>query len=723
MFAKPTEDVLQIFRPLREHLSEYLSEIDIELVYQAFRFSAYYHEGQLRYSGEPYLMHPVAVAIFLAEWRLDVESIQAGLLHDLIEDTSVDKTLLSDHFGDSVAELVDGVSKLTQIKFNNRLEAQAENFRKMFLAMAQDLRVILVKLADRLHNMHTVHILPGERCRRIARETLDIYAPIANRIGMHAVALELEDLGFSALYPDRSRIIKAAVSRVQGTHSDILKEIQTRFQQQLKEINIPVNSISSRAKHVYSIYCKMRDKGLPFSKITDVYAIRIVAESIDACYRILGVIHGVYKPVPGRLKDYIALPKANGYQSLHTVLFGPYGVPIEVQIRTRQMDLCADGGLAAHWQYKLGVDSDLKAQQTQRWVQRLMEIQKRTGNSLEFLENVKVDLFPDEIYVFTPKGDIIALPAGATAIDFAYAVHTDVGNQCVAVKIDRQLSPLSTVLTNGYTIEVMISPQAVPSSTWLDFVRTAKARSSIRHHLKQEQNEQSARLGERLLSAALVHKGLDLDCLSPDIQKHLSEVCRVNHFSELLEDIGLGRRVAKIVVGQLQQLIDHQPKHSSPLKSQEEPLMISGTEGMVVQCATCCFPVPGDPIVGQLISEAGIEVHHGRCQVLHASRETIQRQHIAVSWAEDIQGDYRVEICIDALNQRGVLATLALAVADAKSSIIDVHVEQPDGVNIYVVLEIFVTDRVQLAQVIRRIRRISEVLKVKRGGQLLGVMG
>ncbi len=720
MSAKSESTVLQRFQPLRKELFDPLSEVEIEAVYHAFTFAYEYHEGQMRVSGDPYIIHPVGVATLLAQWRLDVESIQAGLLHDLIEDTVVDKAMIESLFGESVAALVDGVSKLTQIKFNTRQEAQAHNFRKMLMAMAKDIRVILVKLADRLDNMSSVHILSRERCRRISRETLEIYAPIAHRVGMHAVALELQDLGFAALYPDRARVIQAAVNRTQGSHLDILEDIRLRFQHQLKSKHIHVERITKRAKHIYSIYCKMRDKGLPFSKITDVYAIRIVTNSVDSCYRILGVIHSTYKPVPGRVKDYIALPKANGYQSLHTVLFGPYGVPIEVQIRTAHMDICANRGLAAHWQYKLGAQVDVSEQHTQQWIKDLMDMQHNTGNSIEFLENVKVDLFSDEIYVFTPKGDIIALPSGATAVDFAYAVHSDIGNHCVAVMINRQLSPLSTLLGNGYTVEVMTAPQAVPNKLWLDFVCTAKARSNIRHYFKKAQVDQSQQLGVRLLSGALERQGLSLDQVPESIQQELSKLCKVETFDQLLEDIALGRRVVKVVVGQIKQLMIQAEESELTLVDQkDQPLMISGSEGMVVQCASCCCPVPGDPISGRLISDEGIQIHHHRCAVLYSTQHHHEQEYVSVSWSETVQGEYPVKICIDTFNQRGVLATLALAVADADSSISDVSFEHLDGVNIYVVLDILVTGRTQLAQVIRRIRRLPKILKVRRGGQFI----
>lgn len=717
MNSELDENILDFFAPLKKVLLQYASRDDIDLAYKAFLYAAINHDGQKRASGEPYITHPVAVAVFLAEWRMDIHSVLAALLHDVIEDTPTTKDDIAAEFGEVVANLVDGVSKLAKVSFDSRLEAQAENFRKMLLALAKDLRVILVKLADRTHNMRTIGSLSMERRRRIARETLDIFAPIANRIGMYGVAMELEELGFEALYPDRYRVIKSLVNKVHGQHVNILYEIKTRIKQELKEVGVSFISIESRAKNVYSIYCKMKSNGLSFSEITDVYAIRVISNSVDCCYRSLGVVHGLYKPVPGKFKDYVALPKANGYQSLHTVLFGPYGVPIEVQLRTVQMDESASNGVASHWQYKSSNElnnSGLK--QAREWVQRLVDIQRRTFDSLEFLENVKIDLFPDEIYVFSPKGRIFALPAGATALDFAYAVHTDIGNSCVSIKVNRQMATLSTVLSSGHTVEVVTSENAQPIESWLNFVRTAKAKSNIRHFIQQNQAGQAISLGEKLLRCALLDLGFDLDLL--DSNKFFSSA-GIDSVDSLFEEIGLGRRSAKIVAHQLvkdNKAIDISCRGGV---DSSEPLVIAGTEGLVVQFAACCYPVPGDPVIGSLVSDEGIEVHHASCEPLINSSVNESFQQVPIAWDKSVVGEYVVEICIELQNERGVLAMLALSVSDADSGISDIKILKSDGCFVNIILEIYVRDRAHLANVLRKIKRLSRVVKVYRGGKLL----
>lgn len=584
------------FAPLRKKLEAYLEPTQIETIYRAYLLAEKAHQPQVRNTGEPYITHPVAVACVLADMHMDPESIMAGLLHDVLEDTEVDKQTLEKQFGMQVAELVDGVSKLTQITFESRAEAQAENFRKMVLAMAKDLRVIVVKLADRLHNMRTLDALRIDKRKRIALETLEIYAPIANRLGMHNFRIEYEDLGFSALYPMRYRVLQEVVTKARGNRREILSVIEKSLRAALDNANIAVIKLWGREKHLYSIYKKMRNKRIPFSEIMDVYAFRIITDSVDQCYRVLGAVHNLYKPVPERFKDYIAIPKANGYQSLHTTLFGPYGVPIEIQIRTEAMNVMAESGIASHWLYKTDENAEegtenkahIKAQQ---WLTKLLEMQQSTGNSLEFIENVKIDLFPDEVYVFTPKGNILELPNGACVVDFAYAIHTDIGDTCVAAKIDRRLAPLSTQLSNGQTVEIITANTARPNPAWLNFVITGKARSAIKHYLKHQRQAESIALGRRLLDRALGTLGLTLAQIpGENIQAVLHE-SNYASFEELLVATGLGnlsplivaRRLAFVVKAEIEQ--EEKEKKDATIALSQAPLLIKGSEGMVIRSA------------------------------------------------------------------------------------------------------------------------------------------
>ncbi|HKJ75926.1 MAG TPA: RelA/SpoT family protein, partial [Gammaproteobacteria bacterium] len=527
-------------------LEQYMAPEQVAEVYRAYLFGAEAHEGQHRRSGEPFIYHPLTVARILAEMRMDHQSITAAILHDVIEDTPTAKEQVAENFGEEVAELVDGVSKLTHIEFENRREAQAENFRKMMLAMTRDLRVILVKLADRLHNMRTLGAMPAEKRRRIARETLEIYAPIAARLGMNAVRLELEDLGFAAYYPMRYRVLLEAVHRARGNRKEVVQKIGSAIEERLRQEELDCEVIG-REKHLYSLYIKMRNKHLSFNEVMDVYAFRIIVDRVDTCYRVLGAVHNLYKPVPGKFKDYIAIPKANGYQSLHTVLFGPYGVPVEVQIRTRDMERVAEAGIAAHWLYKTGDGQANNAQARAReWLRNLLEMQMQAGNSVEFLEHVKIDLFPDEVYVFTPSGEILELPRGATSIDFAYSVHTDVGNHCVAARIDRRLQPLNTQLVNGQTVEVITAHTARPNPAWLNFVVTGKARANIRHFLKNQRRDEAVALGRRLLDKALTGLDSSLDDLPPSRIKAVLDESGLVRLEDLLEEVGLGDRSAPL---------------------------------------------------------------------------------------------------------------------------------------------------------------------------------
>jgi len=691
-------------------LEEYLAPEQVREIYRAYLFGAEAHDGQHRISGEPYIYHPLAVARILAEMHMDDKSIIAAILHDVIEDTQTAKDQITRAFSKEVADLVDGVSKLTQITFESQAEAQAENFRKMMLAMVQDIRVILVKLADRLHNMRTLGVMRPEQRRRIAHETLEIYAPIANRLGMNSVRLELEDLGFAALYPMRSRILAVAVKKARGNRKEILEKIETAIKRRLRQEDLP-GEVSSREKHLFSVYKKMRNKDLPFTEVFDVYAFRIIVDQVDTCYRVLGAVHNLYKPVPGKFKDYIAIPKSNGYQSLHTVLFGPYGVPIEVQIRTDDMDRVAEAGVAAHWLYKTGNDTSGNSAQrrAREWLRELLEMQKYAGNSLEFLENVKIDLFPDEVYVFTPRGDIMELPRGATAVDFAYSVHTDIGNTCIAAKIDRHLSPLRTPLLNGQTVEVITAPGAHPNPSWLNFVVTAKARSNIRHYLKTLRHEEAVNLGRRLLDKTLVSIGYSLAKLpEQNISDYLDE-CKLDNLEALLENIGLGNRMPLLVARRLAGTDD------GPIITRPHtiPLAIRGTEGMVVSFGKCCHPIPGDPIVGFFSAGRGVVIHTDDCKNVADFRNRPEKW-IDVEWEPDVQGDFMAELRLEVANQRGVLATVAAAIADTGSNIENVEIEERDGMATTMTFSLTVQNRGHLARVMRRIRGISLVMRITR---------
>nr|MDQ2994021.1 RelA/SpoT family protein [Pseudomonadota bacterium] len=670
--------------------------------------------GQKRASGEAYITHPVAVAMVLADIRMDKESIMAGLLHDVLEDTHIDKKEMTEQFGETVAELVDGVSKLTKIEFKSRIEAQGENFRKMVLAMSKDIRVIIVKLADRLHNMRTLGPLDPSKRRRIAQETLDIYAPIASRLGMHSFYLELEELGFAAKYPRRFRILKKSVERATGNRKEIFNVILKSLKNGLANSHCEKYSIEGREKHLYSIYKKMHRKRVAFDEIMDVYGFRIIVDNVDMCYRILGIIHGLYKPIFERFKDYIALPKANGYQSLHTTLVGPYGVPIEIQVRTREMQEMADNGIAAHWIYKInGQVDEVSAIQEQQWLKNLLDMQQRTGSSEEFIENVKVDLFPDEVYVFTPRGTIVQLPAGSTPVDFAYAIHTDVGNKCVAAKIDRQLAPLSTRLLNGQTVEIVTSRSARPNPNWIDFVVTGKARSSLRHYLKNQKHSESVTLGKRLLDKALSSYSLSVKKIPDAHFETILLEANLASRDDLFADIGIGHRVPMLVAHRFVEALKQQyPVY--PVQDQTpEPLMVHGTEGLVIHIAQCCYPFPGDPIIGIFETGTGVVVHSEFCQQIAKLRQDPESC-IPLRWEPDIKGEFTTIIEIDVLNKRGVLGEVALAVSSADANIDDIRVFERDGNRYMVQLVLIVENRVHLANVIRHLRKLKSVIYIRR---------
>ena len=689
-------------------LGNYLEPDQVNLVRRAYFYAEQAHDGQTRRSGEPYVTHPLAVANILADMHMDHQSLMAAMLHDVIEDTGIPKDALVEQFGDTVAELVDGVSKLTQMTFESKAEAQAENFQKMALAMARDIRVILVKLADRLHNMRTLGALAPEKRRRIAKETLEIYAPIANRLGMHSLSTEFEDLGFKAMYPMRSMLIDRAVRNARGNRKELLNRILESLQACLEREGLQ-GKVMGREKHLYGIYQKMRGKKKSFNEIMDVYAFRIIVDKPDTCYRVLGAVHSLYKPFPGRFKDYIAIPKANGYQSLHTTLFGMHGVPIEIQIRTREMEEMANNGIAAHWLYKSPEDEVPKGThaRARQWVKGVLELQQRAGNSLEFIESVKIDLFPDEVYVFTPKGRIMELPKGSTAVDFAYAVHTDVGNTCIACRVNRRLAPLSQPLESGSTVEIVTAPGARPNPAWLNFVVTGKARTHIRHALKLQRRSESINLGERLLSKALSGFETSLEKISPErIQQVLAEY-HMEYVEDLLEDIGLGNRMAYVIARRLILRDDEQAP------ALEGPLAIRGTEGLVLNYAKCCTPIPGDPIVGHLSAGKGMVVHLETCRNIADVRHNPDKC-IQLSWSKDVTGEFNVELRVELEHQRGLIALLAGSVNAADGNIEKIGMDERDGRISVVQLVVSVHDRVHLARVIKKLRAIKGVTRITR---------
>ena len=705
---------------LADQLDDYLDPDQVNLVRRAYFYAEQAHDGQTRRSGEPYVTHPLAVAYILAEMHMDHQSLMAAMLHDVIEDTGIPKTALASQFGDTVAELVDGVSKLTQMTFETKAEAQAENFQKMALAMARDIRVILVKLADRLHNMRTLGALSGEKRRRIAKETLEIYAPIANRLGMHSLSTEFEDLGFKAMYPMRSRMIGQAVRNARGNRKELLTKILESLEACLDKQGLE-GKVLGRQKHLFGIYQKMREKRRAFNEIMDVYAFRIIVDTPDTCYRVLGAVHGLYKPFPGRFKDYIAIPKANGYQSLHTTLFGLHGVPIEIQIRTQKMEELANNGIAAHWAYKSREDViNGNHARTRQWLKGVMELQERAGSSLEFIENVKIDLFPDEVYIFTPKGRIMELPKGSTPVDFAYAVHTDVGNSCIACRINRRLAPLSEPLESGQTVEIITAPGARPNPAWLNFVITGKARSNIRHLLKHQRHAESIELGQRLLDRVLVSFDTRLEQIPKQrVQRVLGE-CGLTNLDDLLADIGLGNRMAYVTARRLLTVeaaseADATPSDSTEpqLASTEElPLAISGTEGLIVSFARCCNPIPGDPIAGIITSGNGMMIHQDNCKTLaeHAADENFMQ----LAWDKDVSGEFTVELRVELENQRGIIAELATSITLADASIDKISVDEQDGRVSVVQLVLHVRGRLHLSQLIKRIRALQGVMRITR---------
>jgi len=690
-------------------LEHYLHPREVQKVFDAYRFGAEAHEGQRRLSGEPYITHPLAVAKLLGEMRLDGDAIVAAILHDVIEDTPTAKAEIAERFGTEVAELVDGVSKLTQIDFKSKAEAQAENFRKMVMAMSHDIRVILIKLADRLHNMRTIWVMPPHKRWRIAGETLDIYAPIAHRLGMNSFCVELEDLAFAALYPLRYRVLKDKLRRQDGSRSELVETVRTVLAQHLEEVGIGAR-VSAREKHLWSIYKKMRSKRASFQDIFDVHGLRVIVDDVDTCYRVLGVMHSLYKPLPGRIKDYIAIPKGNGYQSLHTTLLGPRRIRIEAQIRTAEMDRVAESGIAAHWLYKDGEHASSVAHDRAReWVGGLIEMQRNAGNPVEFIENVKVDLQPDEVYVFTPTGEIMELPRGATAVDFAYAVHSDIGDSCIAAMVDHRLTPLRTPLDTGQTVEVITAPVARPNPAWLDFVVTAKARAAIRHSLKRLRREEAVDLGRRLVDQALQALELSLDTVSDERVARALDGLGLAEIETVFEQVGFGERMPWLVAQRLSGVGDEPGPNAAP----SAPLTIRGSEGAVVTFARCCRPIPGDHIVGFASSGRGVVVHHQGCRNLRDYHNQPEKW-LDVQWDESIAGDFPVSVAVDVVNERGVLASIAATVSELGSNIDGVDVSEKEGMVATIHLTFGARDRTHLARIMRRLRLLSSVIRISR---------
>lgn len=687
-------------------IEAYLPPDQVERVREAHEYAETAHAGQKRHSGEAYITHPIAVADILADLHMDGATLAAAILHDVVEDTPSSSAEVEQRFGKEIAELVDGVTKLDQVQFKSRKEAQAESFRKMILAMVRDIRVIMVKLADRTHNMRTLSAMPQEKRRSVARETLDIYAPIANRLGIHSIKLELEDLGFRTLYPQRYRVIERELKRARGNQREFLPKIVKALRQALAGGSV-TGRVEAREKHLFSVYMKMRRKRLPLTQVIDMFGVRIIVGSVDDCYRVLGLVHGLYRPMPGRFKDYIAIPRVNGYQSLHTTLFGPNSMPIEIQIRTEDMHRMAESGIAAHWQYKSG-ESDGEAQQVRarEWLAGVMQL--HDGSAEELLESVKVDLFPDKVYVFTPKGDIMRLPRGATCVDFAFAVHTGVGQRCVAAKVDRRLVPLRTVLRNGQTVEIITAKGAQPNPAWVSFVTTAKARSAIRQYLRTLKRGEAAELGGRMLNQALEEFKLTLKTLPESRLDEVAQSLSLKDGSELLEKIGLGERLARLIARRLLPDDEHQPESGPP-----PPLAIAGTEGLVVSYARCCFPIPFDAIVAYLSSGRGIVIHRENCSNVAAFGKQPDKW-IPAIWHKEQHRLFNAGLIIEVSNRMGILAQVATKIAAEQSNIIHVNVDSSQGELSTILFEVQVRDRAHLARLIRAIRGMTDVAKVER---------
>jgi guanosine-3',5'-bis(diphosphate) 3'-pyrophosphohydrolase len=693
---------------LASTLIQYLPYEQVADIKRAYYYAEQAHDGQRRKSGEPYVIHPLAVAQILAEFRMDCDGLVAALLHDVIEDTGISREALTEQFGEGVAALVDGVSKLTHLEFNNQLEKQAHNFQKMAMAMADDIRVILVKLADRLHNMRTLDSMPAHKKRRIARETLDIYAPIANRLGMYNVRIDLESLAFQAYYPMRARMLNRAINKKYGQRIKDTEKLGDYLKSELAADYIE-SDISIREKHIYSIYQKMQKKRRSLGEIMDVVGVRIVTDKHDSCYRILGVIHSLFKPVEGRFKDYIAVPKSNGYQSLHTTVVGTNGLPMEVQIRTQEMNTVADNGIAAHWAYKstsVGASASNSHDRATKWVKSLLEIQQKAGNAIEFVDNVKNDLFPDEVYVFTPDGEIIELPTGATPVDFAYGVHTEIGNTCISCRINRRLSPLSTQLESGQTVEIITAKKAQPNVAWLSFAITGKARANIRHYLKDKQRENAISIGTRLLNRSLNTFKTNIEQLAQEQIDQVLAHYQLDSMDDLLESVGKGRHVGYLVSRQLF------PHFNEEELISPKSFKVNGSEGMLLSYAKCCSPIPGDPIVGFVQVEKGIIIHHQSCPNIQ-DHLTQPERYIHMAWGKEIEEDLNISLIVSYVNERGAVAKIASSISDTDYQVSNLDIIERGRIS-RLRLNITISSRVGLADVMRRIKAVRCVEKVTR---------
>ena len=709
----PDERQVASLASLTRMAESYLSEDDVRRVREAYRVADRAHLGQFRSSGEPYISHPIAVAEICAGWKLDADSLMSALLHDVLEDCGVAKQQLLERFGPQVADIVDGLSKLDRVEFTSKEQQQAESFRKMLLAMARDVRVILIKLADRLHNMRTLDAVDPVKRRRIARETADIYAPIANRLGLRKIYLELLDLSFEHSFPMRHRVLRQAMLAARGNRREVLGRILDAAQKALPEIGVKAE-VYGREKALWGIYQKMVQRRLTFSQVLDVYGFRVIVDTIPQCYLALGALHAAFKPVPGRFKDYIAIPKVNGYQSLHTTLVGPYGTPVEFQIRTREMQRVAESGVAAHWLYKAEQESfsDLQ-KRTHQWLQSLLDIQSQTGDSLEFIEHVKVDLFPDAVYVFTPKGQIRSLPRGATVIDFAYSVHTDIGDQAVAAKVNQDPVPLRTELHNGDVVEVITDAASRPNPGWLGFVRTGKARAQIRHFLRTMKLAESVELGRRLLEQSLGSLRIDVDALDPALFERGARDAGARSLEELYADIGLGKRLAPVAARNIALLLSGRAA-ATLIMPQLDPIIVHGTEGSAVQYAACCHPLPGDAVIGHLRGGHGLSLHRADCQAAERQRAKDAERWVEVQWADDVEGLFRTGLDLFVSDDRGVLGKVAAEIADSEANIVHVSMDDEAEKTAHLRFIVQVRDRVHLAQLMRNLRRLPEITRLQR---------
>ncbi len=703
---------------LNQIISGYLGPRDIERIREAYRFADNAHLGQFRASGEPYISHPIAVTEICAGWKLDADSLMAALLHDVIEDQNVSKQELAEKFGLEVAEIVDGLTKLERLEYATKAEQQAESFRKMLLAMARDVRVILIKLADRLHNMRTLDAVNPEKARRVARETLDIYTPIAHRLGLNALFRELQDRCFKAIHPNRYAVLHKAMMAARGNRREVISKIAEAVRAALPAAGLDAE-VNGREKSLYGIYKKMVEQKKSFSDVLDIYGFRIIVHTLPECYLAMGTLHQLYRPVPGKFKDYIAIPKINGYQSLHTTLIGPYGTPVEFQFRTRDMDHVAEEGVASHWLYKeQGTSLNDLQKRTHQWLQSLLDIQSQTGDSGEFLEHVKVDLFPDAVYVFTPQGKILSLPRGATPVDFAYAIHTDVGNHAVASKINGEFSPLRTELHSGDSVEIVTSAASRPSAQWLNYVRTGRARSEIRHYLRNERYEESVAFGRRLLNQAFDQLSIPYPKDDDPQWERLTRGSGGASRTEILADIGLGKRLAAVVARRFAP--ENAMLETTAMAVDEftsvtsAPIVIHGNEGQAVQLAPCCGPLPGDAIIGGIRLGHGLVVHMSDCPVAMRQRAREPERWIPVIWDTNTARHLTTRLELTVLNERGVLGRLAAEITEAESNIIQLSMPDEAAATALLSIMVQVDSRKHLAQVIRAIRHVPQVQKIVR---------